>query len=183
MLTKILKLNYSFRLDSPLPCEFPCFKNPLTREPYICAAAINGEIYSFLNQKYSEGAQDGNEAIQRLFAPCMTDSSGIESEDLKHLVFLDAVFAEAPANTVRKNDFTEFQLDLSGDGKFTDAVPAGTVFQGAIDLMIFDGDDEEEMKKYLLDGLTLYVQNPVDILNGHGHISFVQEPVFQEIPF
>lgn len=180
-------------------------KNPLNGEPYIPGSTLKGKIRALVSQKYGEIVQDakGNGSLElpasrsmllRIFAPLGEESAANGVLQISRGIFRDAVLTEESSEMLQKylgeGVFTEIKGENSIDplkGKaanprFIERVPAGAVFEGEIILQVFDGDDEEEMKKYLLEGLNLLTMNYLggSGTRGYGRISFQEKPHFEE---
>lgn len=190
MLKKIYRLDYSIELLTGLHiggsnetfdiggADSEVIKNPLTKEPYIPGSSIKGKLKSLL--LYRHGVLKGDKlvfdqeskALQSLFEPVEGKEIGIT-----RAIFRDAVLSDESRkrleNALGKGYFTEIKAENSinpikgtaANPRFIERVPAGAVFNGGINVMVFDGDDEEALKQGIIDALK-YLQ--LNYIGGSG---------------
>lgn len=145
-------------------------KNPLTQEPYIPGSSIKGKLQSLL--KYAHGKVEGDdivledEEIQNIFKPVENKTPAIT-----RAIFRDCKLTRKSSEELQSklgtNVFTEIKAEnkinaikgTADSPRFIERVPAGAVFEGEIVLNIFDGDDEEKMKKTIEESLSLLEHN------------------------
>ena len=145
-------------------------KNPLTQEPYIPGSSIKGKLQSLL--KYAHGKVEGDdialedEEIQNIFKPVENKTPAIT-----RAIFRDCKLTRKSSEELQSklgtNVFTEIKAEnkinaikgTADSPRFIERVPAGAVFEGEIVLNIFDGDDEEKMKKAIEESLSLLEHN------------------------
>lgn len=182
MLKKILRMNYELELLSGLHiggstdvfdiggADSTVIKNPMTGEPYIPGSSIKGKIRSVLTMKYGqidEKEQDytleDNKVFLNLFQP-VEDLNPIQ---VSRAIFRDAVLTRESLARLQQHlgegIFTEIKAEnkinsLKGKAdnpRLIERVPASAVFEGEIILQIFDGDNEEELRRGLQEGIRL----------------------------
>lgn len=216
MLKKILKLEFSMKLESGLHiggsedsfdiggADSTVIKNPLNNRPFLPGSSLKGKIRALLTQKYGDlrMKDDGSYALKvedpvmlSIFQPL---ENGTEKEGILQIsraIFRDATLTEESARELQENlgagVFTEVKGENSIDplkGKaanprFIERVPAGAVFKGEIVLQVFEGDDEDALKQYLLEGLDLLTYSYLggSGTRGYGRISFADPFEFQEV--
>lgn len=183
MLESIYKLDFEIELLTGLHiggstdtfdiggADSTVIKNPLTNEPYIPGSSIKGKLRSLLTQKYGEIKDgeidiDSNE-IMGLFRPVETHD-GLQ---ISRCIFRDAYLSEDSKNEIQKHlgqgTFTEIKAENSIDmlkGKaanprFIERVPRGACFNGEIVLQVYEGDNAEELKSYVLEALKMLELN------------------------
>ncbi len=216
MLNKILKLEFSMRLESGLHiggsddsfdiggADSTVIKNPLNNQPYIPGSSLKGKIRALLTQKHGEMLKKGRDEyaleimdpnLKCIFAPLGEESEKEGVLQISRAIFRDSMLTSKSArelqNYLGEGTFTEIKAENSIDplkGKaanprFIERVPAGAVFQGEIILQVFDGDPEQEMKQFLLEGLNLLSLNYLggSGSRGYGRISYTEPLEFKEV--
>lgn len=163
-------------------------KNPLTGEPYIPGSSIKGKMRSQLEKKY--GMKDRNDKpvsdkpcgcgkitckTCKVFGAHMNPSaasaptriivrdailSNETREDIKNMSLESGNFLEVkPENIIKRN------LGTAESPRFLERVPAGSLFDFSIILQIFDKDNEDELVKFVEEGLKLIEKS---YLGGNG---------------
>lgn len=140
-------------------------KNPLTKEPYIPGSSLKGKLRSLLTHKY--GTISGNTmiindpVIKNIFEPVKND----ETVQVSRAIFRDAFLTKESSKQLQDilgpRCFTEIKAEnkinaLSGTAdspRFIERVPAGAIFEGEIVLNVFEGDDQDKMKKIIKESL------------------------------
>lgn len=203
MLKKILVLNYTMTLVTGLHiggssdtfdiggADSTVIKNPLTKEPYIPGSSLKGKIRSLLRRRYGLD----NNIIRNLFEPVEKNDSGSFADT--RILFRDAVLTNKSKEKLKRHlgegVFTEIKAEnsinpLTGkakDSRFIERVPANTEFEGQFVLQVYEGDPEEEMKNYLIEGLKLLELNYLGASGsrGYGRVKFTSPLFEKEDPF
>ena len=155
-------------------------KNPLTDEPYIPGSSLKGKIRSLLEYKYgtpknAPGAAYGSsyafqdESVKNcalLFEPSTSVTPNITRGIFRDLVLTDESKKEL-SRILGDGIYTEIKAEnkihrLKGKAetpRFIERVPAGSRFEGEIDIIEFDGDPYEQVLKYLQEAIELLNQN------------------------
>ncbi len=215
MLNKILRLEYSMRLESGLHIggsedsfdiggpDSTVIKNPLNNQPYIPGSSIKGKLRALLSRVHGTIQQAGSDQYQiqlsepsliRIFKPLGENTEKSGELQISRAIFRDATLTEESARFLQdylgEGIFTEVKgensIDLlkseAANPRFMERVPAGSVFKGEIILQVFEGDDEEEMKGYLLEGMNLLTMNYLggSGTRGYGRVSFTEPLEFRE---
>jgi CRISPR-associated protein Csm3 len=171
----------------------PVIKHPHTLEPYIPGSSLKGKVRSLLEMKSglmgktrgnplqtkdlneldSQQKADG-ERILRIFG-----CSGAGGEEIAELGPTRVSFADCPLNAEWRQKTRDERLSLTEvksensinrikgtaeNPRFTERVPANTVFDFSVSLKML-GEDEHELLDYLLQGLKLL---EMDALGGSG---------------
>lgn len=169
-------------------------KNPLTNEPYIPGSSLKGKIRSLLELKYGMKDKRGNVQtkepcgcgyedcmICKIFGAHKNSASKVaptriiirdcyltedSKEDIKNIPFERGNYLEEKAENIinRENGKAEHP-------RLIERIPAGLHFDFEINLQIFDCDDEEEMKKFIEEGIDLLEST---YLGGSGSRGFGQ---------
>ncbi|HDP26014.1 MAG TPA: type III-A CRISPR-associated RAMP protein Csm3 [Deltaproteobacteria bacterium] len=171
----------------------PVLRHPHTNEPYIPGSSLKGKVRSLLELKsglmtITKGnplqagdlkrmpseKKDEAEHILKIFG-----SSGSEKDDVSSIGPTRVSFSDCPLNDAWRQKAKNERLSLfevksenainriSGTAqnpRFTERVPAGSVFDFSVSLKIL-GENEEELFDYLLMGLKLL---ELDSLGGSG---------------
>lgn len=161
-------------------------KNPLSGEPYIPGSSIKGKLRSLLEYKYGNfSVNEKNKEIKlelqdddfcKLFEP---------RDDLipniTRGIFRDAVLTqeskEKLESVLGKHIYTEIKAENSigrfntreANPRFIERVPAGSEFEGEIDIIEFDGDDYKKMYKHLEDAIELLNLNYIGGSGSRGY--------------
>lgn len=151
--------------------------NPLNNEPYIPGSSLKGKIRSLLERKYGKIINNELELSNPTIKSLFDGDSGLENGlKVSRAIFRDAYLTEESKKKVQarlgEGIYTEVKgensidsLNGSANPRFIERVPAGLSFSTQIILQIFDGDDEEMLKKSLLEGIKLLELN---YLGGNG---------------
>lgn len=184
MLRKILCLDYTMELVTGLHiggsnenfdiggADSEVIKNPLTKEPYIPGSSIKGKLQTLLLYRY--GVIDGDKLVfpeeyntlKSLFKP-------VDQGDIcvTRAVFRDAIISEESKKELEKilgkGEYTEIKAEnainpikgTAANPRFIERVPAGVSFTGEINIMVFDGDDEEKLKEGLIEAIKYLESN------------------------
>ena len=178
MLKNIYRLNYKIILLTGMHiggssdnfdiggADAEVIKNALTKEPYIPGSSIKGKIKSLflyrngINQNDKLVFPKDKDDIKKLFEPTEDDEIKVT-----RCIFRDAVLSadskEKLEKTLGKGIFTEIKAENSinpikgkaANPRMIERVPATTEFDGVIDLMVFDDDNEETLKDLIKEGL------------------------------
>lgn len=163
-------------------------KNPVTNEPYIPGSSIKGKMRAMFEYRYGEGEKlkIADDDIAKLFAPL----SKMDRDEVKitRAIFRDFSLCKESQCYLEKHLGTGVFTEIKGENRidklkgeanprFIERVPAGVIFDGEIILMVFDEDDEEKMKKTLIDGLKLIELNYLggSGTRGYGRVKFDYE--------
>lgn len=145
-------------------------KNPLTREPYIPGSSLKGKIKSLLYYKYGVIEEKKGEKELRMTDEHKICSSLFEPTDqfepkITRGIFRDLVLTDESKKQLEtllgKGIYTEIKAEnkinhykgTAESPRFIERVPAGVSFTGEIDILEFDGDNYEQLKKYLFEAL------------------------------
>lgn len=145
-------------------------KNPLTNEPYIPGSSIKGKLKSLLSYRYGTIENNemifANQNIRKIFEPVETDDIS-----MSRCIFRDFNLTEESKDLLISKlgpgTYTEIKAEnkigaLSGKAdspRFIERVPAGAEFSGEIVLNAFEGDDVEQMEKFIYESLKLLEYN------------------------
>lgn len=166
--------------------ENPVIKDPQGR-PYVPGSSLKGKLRAVLEYKYNRIGKDGKPCgcaeplgkcpVCTLFGPHQKPTHDLGPT---RVIVRDAMLTpewlerweEARKQGV---EFTETKTETmvdrrtgiaaSGSLRTQERVPPGTEFHMEVVLRIFEGDDEEKMKKYILEGIDLINK---DYLGGSG---------------
>ncbi len=153
-------------------------KNPLTGEPYIPGSSIKGKMRSQLEKKYGMKDRNNKEVydkpcgcgrldcnICKVFGAHM--NPGAKSAPTR-IIVRDAILSNETRDAIKNMDlesgnFLEVKpeniikrnLGTAESPRFLERVPAGSVFDFAIILQIFENDNEKELVKFVEEGLRL----------------------------
>ena len=153
-------------------------KNPLTREPYIPGSSIKGKMRSQLEKKYGMKSSRGEAELSRPCGcgekKCMTcvvfgahmNTRAISAPTritVRDASFSDKfreVLAQLPVESgsyleVKAENIIRRDKGTADSPRFTERVPAGAEFELEILLQVFEGDDEQKMIDYIVEGLEL----------------------------
>lgn len=145
-------------------------KNPLTSEPYIPGSSFKGKMKALLTYRYGRIVEHTLKiqdlAMLSLFEP-VTDKKILVSR----AIFRDLYLTEESKQELQKHlgegCFTEIKAENSIDplkGKaanprMIERIPAGAKFNGEIIVNVFDEDDEDHLRKSLLEGIEMLELN------------------------
>lgn len=152
-------------------------KDPMTKEPYIPGSTIKGKLKSLLLYKYgkiSDGIIDfplDKNSYKSVFEP--VDEKQFK---LTRGIFRDAYLSKESKDVLEKklgkNTYTEIKGEntisiLKGEAnpRFIERVPAGVSFEGEINLLVFNEDNEEELKNAIIEGFK-YIE--LNYIGGNG---------------
>lgn len=177
-------------------------KHPHTQEPYIPGSSLKGKVRSLLEMKSGlMGKTDGKplsikdlnglpdrqrqegERILKLFGTSGADSDEIAKLGPTRVSFSDCPLTESWRTTARERNLalTEVKAEnsinrikgVAENPRFTERVPADTVFDFSVTLKQLDG--EEDLLDFLLEGLKLLEMDALggSGSRGYGRIRFV----------
>ncbi|MEA1967977.1 MAG: type III-A CRISPR-associated RAMP protein Csm3 [Thermodesulfobacteriota bacterium] len=170
----------------------PVIKHPHTHEPYIPGSSLKGKVRSLLELSsglmgLTNGAPLGLNHFKKLEGDdkeicrkiiTMFGASGADAEELAKIGASRLSFADSPLDEgwkknalIKHQSFTEVKSENSinrikgtaENPRFTERVPADTVFSFCIVLKVFK--DDEDLEDFLLKGLKLL---EMDALGGSG---------------
>lgn len=166
--------------------ENPVIKDPQGR-PYVPGSSLKGKLRAMLEYKYNKVGDDGKPCgcaqpldkcpVCTLFGPHQKPTHDLGPT---RIVVRDAMLT--PEWLKRWEDakkegveFTETKTETMVDRRTgiaadrslrtQERIPAGTEFRVEIVLRVFEGDDEQKMKDYILEGIDLINK---DYLGGSG---------------
>lgn len=183
MLKKIHKITFSIELLSGMHiggssenydiggADSNVIKNPITKEPYIPGSSFKGKLRSLLEYRFGQiqsnclKVSDNN--ILNLFQAVNYDNRYQGTRAIFRDLLLTDDSSAALQKELGNNIFTEVKAENQIDRikgtaihpRFIERVPAGAVFQGEIILHVYEGDDENELIKYLNEGLSMLENN------------------------
>lgn len=163
-------------------------KNPLTNIPFIPGSTFKGKIRSLLSYSNKYGNKNleiTNDSVRNIFEPVDKDNNvGISRAIFRDLLLSDESI-KLLNSTLGSGIYTEVKAENSIDKfkgtsnspRFIERVPAGVTFNGEIVLQVFDGDNENEMKQAIEDGLKLLEMNYIggSGTRGYGRIRVLQK--------
>lgn len=168
-------------------------KNPLTDEPYIPGSSLKGKLRSLLEYKYGSPVQekgdfglnyafteDNSKVCAMLFEPYELAepklTRGIfrdltltkETKEELKIALGDGIFTEIKA----ENKIHRFK-GKANTPRFIERVPAGSRFEGEIDVLEFDGDPYEKIEGFLKEAIALLNSNFIggSGSRGYGQVS------------
>lgn len=188
MLENIYKLDFEIELLSGLHiggsadtfdiggADSTVIKNPLTNEPYIPGSSIKGKLRSLLTQKYGEVLKNGKDEVKIKISNLTINSlfDAIETNDglaISRCVFRDALLSEDSKNEIQNHLGQGVFTEIKGENKidplkskganprFIERVPRGAHFNGEIILQVYEGDNADELKDYILEALKMLELN------------------------
>lgn len=171
--------------------DSPIVRNPMTDEPYIPGSSLKGKMRSLLELQWGKIKSDGYPheynkekcpsepepcPICLLFGASAKDDSKIGPG---RLVFRDCFLTEESREKFKKLredegwNFSEAKMEVSinrwtsksGGLRTIERIPPGAEFDFELTIRLFEGDDEEKIKKYIQKGLKLIQK---DALGGSG---------------
>lgn len=167
-------------------------KNPITKEPYIPGSSLKGKLRSLLSYIHGNLEKDTiklSGELANIFEP-------IEEKQIKMTrgIFRDCVLTEESKELLKDKlgvgVFTEIKAENkinpikgTAEPRFIERVPAGVEFAGEIVLNVFDEDDAEEMKRYILKALKLLEHNYLggSGSRGYGRVKIELINQFEEV--
>lgn len=170
-------------------------KNPITNEPYIPGSSIKGKLRSLLEYKYGKIVDkdikitDEHVICLNLFEPIDTKQPMItrgifrdllltkESKEKLNAILGDNIFTEIKA----ENKISRFS-GKADSPRFIERVPAGSVFEGYIDVLEFDDDDYGRLLQYLNEAIELLNYNYIggSGTRGYGRVNITIEELKNE---
>lgn len=210
MLEKVLNLNYILCLDSGLHiggsedsfdiggADSTVIRNPLNNQPYIPGSSIKGKLKSLLKMKYGKLNENDLQLVDKNQIAVFSPVEGIENPNyiqVSRCIFRDATLTEDSIGKLQKylgkGVFTEIKGENSinimkakaANPRFIERVPAGAEFEGKIILQVFQGDDEEKLKKTVLEAMRLLENNYLGHsgTRGYGRLHFKGDLTFEEV--
>ena len=170
-------------------------KNPITNEPYIPGSSIKGKLRSLLEYKYGK-IVDKDIKITDEHAICLNLFEPIDTKQPMRTrgIFRDLLLTEESKEKLNAilgdNIFTEIKAEnkigrFSGKAdspRFIERVPAGSVFEGYIDVLEFDGDDYNLLFQYLNEAIELLNYNYIggSGTRGYGRVNITIEELKNE---
>jgi len=173
----------------------PIIRNALTRLPYVPGSSLKGKLRSLLEYRYGRvettngrpcGCAQTSCPVCRLFGPHQRPQHSLGPS---RLIFRDAPLTDESTERLRGLqevglDYAEVktetsvdrrtQIAASGSLRTQERVPAGTAFQLAISVRIFDEDNEQQLLGWLNEALALLER---DTLGGSGTRGYGQVKV------
>ena len=200
MLKKIYRIDFEIELLTGLHiggssdtfdiggADSTVIKNPLTNIPFIPGSTFKGKIRSLLSYSNKYGNKNleiTNDSVRNIFEPVDKDNNvGISRAIFRDLLLSDESI-KLLNSTLGSGIYTEVKAENSIDKfkgtsnspRFIERVPAGVTFNGEIVLQVFDGDNENEMKQAIEDGLKLLEMNYIggSGTRGYGRIRVLQK--------
>lgn len=176
-------------------------KNPITKLPYIPGSSLKGKMRSLLELKYGKTGDERRKGqIIQGNTPCKCGhrdcfvcvifgahmNPGASSAPTR-IIVRDCNLTDESMTMIRNlpldsGDFLEMKSEniinrndgTAGSPRVIERVPAGLKFTVNIVLQIFDGDDEEDMKSKVNEGLRLLEESYLggSGSRGYGHVKF-----------
>lgn len=163
----------------------PIIRHPLTKHPYVPGSSLKGKLRSLCEYREGKVPQDGQPhgcttdgcLVCRVFGPHKTTNhrhgptrlivrdAMLTSDSEKQLIEAQAQglnFAE-----VKSENWINRNTGVAGHGglRTQERVPAGTKFNFAMSVRIFEGDDEQKILDFIKQALEWL---PQDTLGGSG---------------
>ncbi len=169
--------------------DSPIVRNPMTDEPYIPGSSLKGKMRALLELQMGKIKSDGKphkynkeECLSEPCAICLLfgASAGDDSQiGPGRLVFRDCFLTEESREKFKKLredegwNFSEAKMEVSINRWTSESVglrtieriPPGAEFDFELIIRLFEGDDEEQIEKYIKQGLNLIQK---DALGGSG---------------
>lgn len=162
--------------------DSPVIKNPINSRPYIPGSSLKGKIRHLLEWATGRADNEHPFAVKGKATDflCEVFGNGASNSDFQggptRVIFHDAQITEKSYNyLIEKDALTEVKTEISidrltgtskkGGLRHIERVPAGAEFDFSISIRIFDTDDEQKIKRFLLHGLKLL---ELDALGGSG---------------
>lgn len=173
-------------------------KNPITKMPYVPGSSLKGKMRSLLELKYGKTGYDKRSGegstpckcgkkdcyVCKIFGAYM--NPGAESAPTR-IIVRDCSLTEESLAIIHNmpfelGNFLEEKSEniinrntgAAGSPRMIERVPAGMKFVVNIILQIFEGDDEQEMKKWVDEALSLIEDSYLGSSGsrGYGHVKF-----------
>lgn len=156
-------------------------RNPIDKLPYIPGSTIKGKMRSLLEMYFGytddgKPTTDPNNVVGRLFGTTNGNKGGSRSRIVVRDAFLNTQKSERLKNAElyyaeSKTENAIDRIKVSSNPRTIERVPAGAVFDINFILDVYDGDNEEELKKTIDLGISL-LEN--DYLGGNGSRGYGQ---------
>ncbi len=178
-------------------------KNPITAIPYIPGSSLKGKLRSLLELhygKYTEKKYEKNGTEITIGSPCTCGKEscfvckifgahnhpGAESAPTR-IIVRDCNLSNKSKDTIANlllngKNYLEVKAENNidrasgkvGSPRFIERVPAGLDFNVEIVLQVFEGDDAEDMKAKIKEGLTLLENSYIGSSGsrGYGQVTF-----------
>lgn len=162
----------------------PVVKHPHTEEPYIPGSSLKGKMRSLLELKYGITSEKpigwndcGNDENKKNIVKLFGDGANNKSEECgpTRLSFYDCYITEECKKKLdeKRLPFTEVKSENTIDRitgtalhpRHTERVVAGIIFNFKLVLKVLEGDNEEEFKRLIKEGIELLEK---DYLGGSG---------------
>lgn len=174
-------------------------KNPLTHEPYIPGSSIKGKLRSLLTQKYGKVSfekKDPEMVLEKDEIRCLFEPVSTRDDlNVSRCIFRDAYLTDESKEELQKHlglgTFTEIKAENSvdllqgkSDPRFTERVPRGAKFSGEIVMQIYEGDNAEQLKEVINEGLKMLELNYLggSGTRGYGRVE-IHSQDFQKVEF
>jgi CRISPR-associated protein Csm3 len=190
----------------------PVIKHPVTNEPYIPGSSLKGKIRCLLELKsgllaeaQTEGRPLSAGDLKKFKSPekekealrilKLFGTSGAEAGEKvgpTRASFSDCFITDECRDKVKRGEMilTEIKAEnsinrITGTAqhpRFTERVPAGVEFEFKVTLKVFEGDEEYELEKLLLEGMKLLEMDALggNGSRGYGRIKFELEGEWKE---
>lgn len=157
--------------------ENPVIRDPVTREPYLPGSSLKGKLRSMIEYRYKKGGQEGQPCgcadsqcpACNLFGPHMKPQHGLGPSRLivrdaflssGSRLELEALQGEGlPMVEVKTENIIDRRTGIAADRglRTQERVPrgSGTKFDLAMTLRVFEGDNEDQLKRWVQEGLEL----------------------------
>lgn len=156
-------------------------RNPIDKLPYIPGSTIKGKMRSLLEMYFGhtddgKPTTDPNNVVGRLFGTTNGNKGGSRSRIVVRDAFLNTQKSERLKNAElyyaeSKTENAIDRIKVSSNPRTIERVPAGAVFDINFILDVYEGDNEEELKKTIDLGISL-LEN--DYLGGNGSRGYGQ---------
>lgn len=168
----------------------PIVRNPITKEPYIPGSSLKGSLRSIL--EIVKGVNDekgglctcGECLVCKLFGVHPNDHNENKSyREPSRLIFRDATLTDKsrlilrklnPSMVEIKKENTINRITAEAKPRTFERIPSGVEFNIEIQLKIFEGDNKEDLKKYIDMGFELLKHNYIGSSGsrGYGKVEF-----------
>lgn len=169
-------------------------KNPLTMQPYIPGSSLKGKLRTLLTYRYNSPSADGIELNDSNMLNLFADVEQM-SPSVTRAIFRDMFLTKESLDLLEKSLGEKVYTEIKAENKinimkgkaehprFIERVPAGVSFQGEINLMVFDGDDEQSMKDTIKQALHLLELNYLggNGSRGYGRVKIVKDEWTDEL--
>lgn len=168
----------------------PIIRNPITKEPYIPGSSLKGSLRSIL--EIVKGVSDekggictcGNCLVCKLFGVHPNNhNENKKYREPSRLIFRDAYLTDKsrlilrklnPSMVEVKKENTINRITAEAKPRTFERIPSGVEFNIEIQLKIFEGDKEEELKNYINMAFELLRHNYIGSsgTRGYGKVEF-----------